>query len=391
MELKSPTNIESKLIWSNYDFAAIPFDRIVRLGQRSMLYRDLFSVSWLLGRYCNYHCSYCWPHGRSDVRDHRPLALLIRTMDEIKRQSRERGYNSFHFSFSGGEPTLHPSYLDLLLHYAEDSENSNYQSVHMTTNLSAGLGFWDRYTQSVAGLHRVSITASWHREAGKQDPKGHAERFADKLVFLQTKDIEVTINMVMVPQWFDLIWAEALYFHERGLNVTLKPQSDPTASRVVPEYTTEQLRRLHNGMPQREFTRARLSQERRASQRPQCKMLGSDAQLIGDTTAIPQTMQVELQDEEGKRWYFDQAERFNAFNFNRFKDWTCESGYRSIIIREPDGNVKRSYSCHDKPLGNIESGFTLFDSPKKCITPTCVSSADSKIPKYRESKALVSI
>jgi hypothetical protein len=90
---------------------------------------------------------------------------------------------------------------------------------------------------------------------------------------------------------------------------------------------------------------------------------------------------VEFVDKEQKIWYMDQAERFNAFNFNKFKDWECSSGYRGIIIREPDGSIKRSYSCHDAPLGNIETGFQLFDGPKPCISPSCVSSADSKIPK----------
>ena len=37
----------------------------------------------------------------------------------------------------------------------------------------------------------------------------------------------------------------------------------------------------------------------------------------------------------------------------------------------------------DDPLGTIEDGFTLFKEPKVCITPTCVSSADSKIPKEK--------
>lgn len=376
----------SNLLWSDYDFSAIPFDKVVKVGQRTLLYRDLFTVSWLLGRYCNYRCSYCWPHGRSDTRDHRPLFLLVRTMDEIKRQSRERGFNSFHFSFSGGEPTLHPGYLDLLRHYATDSENSNYQSVHMTTNLSAGGVFWEKYTEAVRGLHRVSITASWHREAGSKDLKAHTARFADKLVYLQACDVQVTVNMVMVPQWFDSLWEEALYFHERGLNVTLKPQSDPTASRVVPEYTEEQLKRLYNGMPQRDYTKARLELQSLPALRPKPKTPLLDRRHLPEGTAqaaVPQTMQVELLDEAGKRWYLDQAERFNAFNFNRFEGWLCESGYRSIIIREPDGSVKRSYSCRDQALGNIETGFELFAEPKKCITPTCVSSADSKIPKYR--------
>ncbi len=383
--------MEKDLHWSSYDFSSIPFDDVVKVGQRSLLYRDVFSVSWLLGRYCNYRCSYCWPHGRSDERDHRPLELLLKTMDEIKRQSRENGFNSFHFSFSGGEPTLHPGILKLLEHYSSDLENTNYQSTHLTTNMSAGIGFWEKYSKAVANLHRVSITASWHREAGKADPKGHAEKFADKLEFLQTKNIQVTINMVMVPKWFEDIWAEAMYFHNRGLNVTLKPQSDPTASHVVPEYTKDQLARLHNGMPQRDFTGDKV---RRISDpsilRPKPKFPSNLVAEELSTQKIPQTMQVELTDRSGKKWYLDQAERFNAFNFNRFQGWLCESGFRSIIIREPDGSIKRSYSCKDEPLGNIETGFQLFAEPKPCQTKTCVSSADSKIPKYRVESQHVS-
>jgi len=174
-------------------------------------------------------------------------------------------------------------------------------------------------------------------------------RFADKLLFLRDNGIFITVNMVMVPEKFESLYRTALYFHERGLNVTLKPQSDPHAGFVVDGYTDEQLEVLHNGMKQE------------IDNKP--------------------VMQVRMKDDEGKIWYIDQAERFNAFNFNKFKGWKCESGYRSIIIREPCGSIKRSYSCHDEPIGNIETGFKLFDGPKECITPTCVSSADSKIPK----------
>ena len=45
----------SDLKWSEYDFTKIPFDDLVRVGQRTMLYRDMFTVSWLLGRFCNYN------------------------------------------------------------------------------------------------------------------------------------------------------------------------------------------------------------------------------------------------------------------------------------------------------------------------------------------------
>ena len=60
-----------------------------------------------------------------------------KTMDEIKNQARSNGFDSFHFSFSGGEPTAYKRFLPLIGHYASD-EKSNYQSIHMTTNCSPG-------------------------------------------------------------------------------------------------------------------------------------------------------------------------------------------------------------------------------------------------------------
>ena len=67
--------------------------------------------------------------------------------------------------------------------------------------------------------------------------------------------------------------------------------------------------------------------------------------LIGKNDAsVPPHMQVELEDSKGNKYYMDQAERFNAFNFNNFEGWRCNAGYSGLIIREPDGSVKRSYS-----------------------------------------------
>ena len=368
------------LSWSAYDFEKIPYDDIVRVGQRTMLYKDLFTVSWLLGRFCNYKCSYCWPYARSDKKDHRPTELCLKTIDEIKRQARERNFNSFHFSLSGGEPTFHPGYIDILNHLNKDADNTNYTSVHMTSNMSRSLKwFREEYCPAVSKFHRASITASLHTE--HVDTVQKMQDFADKLILCQEHDVQVTINMVMVPEWFDRDFNNALFFHNQGINVTLKPQSDPTASRVVDGYTDEMLKRLHNGMPQRAFTEDKAKKAKKV-QRPEPKFFKTPDPIYQDAQSkIPQHFQVEFRDSKHKIWYMDQAERFNAFNFNKFNGWECSSGYRGIIIREPDGSIKRSYSCSDVPLGNIETGFQLFDGPKPCISESCVSSADSKIPK----------
>ena len=363
------------LKWSNYDFTKIPFDNIISVGQRTLLYRDLFTVSWLLGRFCNYRCSYCWPYARSDRKDHRPTELCLRTIDSIKEQARGNGFNSFHFSLSGGEPTFHPGYLDILNYLADDVGNTNYTSVHMTSNCSRPMKWFEQYVEVAKPFHRASITASLHVE--HVNSKDKMQDFADKLIFCQEHDVQITINQVMVPEWFERDWENALFFHEQGINVTLKPQSDPTASRVVDGYKKEDLEKLWNGMPQRAYTESK----RKWADRPKAKWLSWKD--FNTEESVPPHFQVEFEDSKGKKWYMDQAERFNAFNFNKFKGWRCNAGFSGIIIREPDGSIKRSYSCHDDPLGNIETGFKLFTEPQSCITDSCVSSADSKIPKRK--------
>jgi hypothetical protein len=140
--------------------------------------------------------------------------------------------------------------------------------------------------------------------------------------------------------------------------------------------------KLHNGMPQRSYTEQKAA-EARVVERPKPEFEIPDYTIGRNDASVPWHMQVEFTDSKGKKWYMDQAERFNAFDFNNFQGWMCNSGYQGIIIREPDGSVKRSYSCGDQPLGNIETGFKLFDKPTICTTKACVSSADSKIPKRK--------
>jgi len=237
--------------------------------------------------------------------------------------------------------------------------------------------WFEDYVEKVKPFHRASITASLHTE--HLDTTAKMQDFADKLILCQEHDVQVTINMVMVPEWFERDWDNALFFHEQGINVTLKPQSDPTASRVVDGYTDDNLKRLHNGMPQRAYTETK----RKWNDRPRPNFELPKHALVNNDSNVPSHFQVEFLDSTGKKWYMDQAERFNAFNFNKFKGWNCNAGYQGIIIREPDGSIKRSYSCSDVPLGNIETGFKLFSNPMPCITDSCVSSADSKIPKRK--------
>ena len=318
----------------------IPFEQIVRFGQQTMLDRPLFSVSWILGRFCNYNCSYCWPYARSDNLDYQPFEVYTNAIDEIKRQARANGFNQFHWSFSGGEPTAYKQLPDLIKHL-DDGALTPYQTVHMTTNLSPGSKWWNTWCKNTELLQRRSITASFHDEFAKE------QEFGDKCLQLMYELVHVTVNQVMVPEKFYELYDRMERLHARGINVTLKPQSNLSATSIVEGYTEDMIHKMRTGFPQR---------------------------VNGE-----EVFQIRLTDDV-KDYYIDQAERFNALGFNSFTNWTCNAGYQSVIIR---GNeVKRAYSCKEDSLGTIEN-FSLFSTPTRCITERCVSSADSKIPKCK--------
>jgi organic radical activating enzyme len=265
--------------------------------------------------------------------DYQPFEVYTGAVDEIKRQARANGFNEFHWSFSGGEPTAYKQLLDLVKYL--DEKESTYQSIHMTTNLSPGSKWWKTWCANTELLQRRSITASFHDEFAKE------QEFGDKCLQLMYERVHVTVNQVMVPEKFFETLERCERLRARGINVTLKPQSNDTATAVVDGYTKQMIDIMQNDFEQQEEYQIKL------------------------TDGV-------------KDYYIDQAERFNALGFNSFTNWHCNAGYQSVIIR---GNeVKRAYSCFDEPLGTIEK-FTLFSNPKICTTPRCVSSADSKIPK----------
>ena len=205
---------------TNDSLKDIPFSDIESVGIRYLSHTDLFLCTWQLGTFCNYSCSYCWPSAHSTVPDHKSLSVLTQTMDKIKHQARKQGFNSFRFSFVGGEPTLQKNFIDLIRHYSMDTENCNYQSLHITTNLSQKMKWLKSFTKAISPLDKSVIDASFHKEFANR------EEFADKVQFFQENGVFCSISIVMIPEKFYILLEDAEYFYNRSINVLLQSQID---------------------------------------------------------------------------------------------------------------------------------------------------------------------
>ena len=352
-------------------FSEIPFTKIEKVGDKSLLYSNTFRVDWILGTFCNYQCSYCWPEVHSSTPDGRPLETLIKTTDEIKEQARKRGFNSFMFAFSGGEPSIFKGYLDLVRYISDDSSNCDSQTIHMTTNLSPGFKWLEKLAHAVSPLQSKHIIASFHSEFAKKD------LFADKIQFLQDRGIPVLINMVMVPGRFEALWEDALYFHSKNININLIPQR--SGQELVPGWTDSMKKRLQEGFPDKKTRYPSFVHKGGKSK---------EQDVREDISFTSNDCNMELTDSTGRIHFVDRAERLNSLDFNKFKGWDCLAGYRSLII-DKNGYVKRGHSCHTETLGHIETGFKLFPKIKACITHgSCSCGADIMIPKRKQNSSL---
>ena len=335
------------------------FSDIESVGMRYLSQTDLFQCVWNLGTFCNYTCSYCWPNSHSSKPNYIPLKILIKTIDKIKKKARQNGFNSFRFSFVGGEPTIQKYFLNLLYHYSNDTKNCNHQGLHITTNLSQKIKWLKLFTEAVSPLDLTVITASFHREFAD------CNEFAEKIQFLSENGIVCAISIVMVPQKFDILLKYARFFYDRSINIYLQTQEDFN-NRTVSNYTQEMIEIMQTAFPlkQEYWSKHKKDKLKRKS------ILPSNAHII------------ELIDSSGKAHHLDNCDRLNAFNFNRYKNWECSAGYRSIIINS-QGNIKRGFRCQDKSIGQLNKDFSLLSNNEPCITPVCPCTADNKIPKRR--------
>jgi MoaA/NifB/PqqE/SkfB family radical SAM enzyme len=264
---------------------------------------------------------------------------MYETLMRIFIKAGNNGYDKFSFSISGGEPTKHPDFIKILDHIF--LQNSR---VHITTNCSHSIKW---FKQLKKYSDKISITASFHPEFTKR------KIFLDKIKLLKDMGIKTQVNIVLVHDNFDEMYNHAIYFYNNDIDTQTKIQLDYIDGETFEKkYTEEQLNKIKNSFSKKE--------------KP--------------------TYLFKMIDKNNKEYYIDNLERLLGLNFNRYKDWICEAGYRSIIITEPSGDVKRHFMCKDKPLGNIETGFELYNKPRKCITEICGSSADCKIPKWKENK-----
>lgn len=339
----------------------IPIESIKRISAKRYIEQDLMTIQWILGRFCNYSCSYCWPSSHSKKYDFRAVEEMMLVIDSVKKQARSAGINSFSLVLAGGEPTIHPDFFKFIQHFSSDKLDQ-YTHLSLVTNLSRHMKWWKEFCELAGMFSFINLSASWHKEFAKKD------EFIEKVLFIdQHSKILPIVNIVMVPDFWGEQYNTALEFFNAGLNVNIKPMTiKGNGTTRMADYSNDQLKFLQT---------ADLYYRNRKKDYPPPKN-GRHAKGA-----------IELEDFDGNLYSLNSASKLMPMGLTDYRGWSCSAGKNLIKIIEPGGIVRRGNDCKDQILGTIESGFEIYKENKPCITPVCSCFTDLALPKHRAHKS----
>ena len=186
-----------------------------------------FQILWDLTRRCNYDCSYCWPYVHNKTDKFIPTDEAIDACEQFIFEWASGA--QINFNFGGGEPTLHPGFIEIIKYLKE-----NGQWILVTSNGSRSPNFWK---EAIKYINNVNLSA--HFESIDK------ERFLENLEVVAKGDHWIEVKLMAPPGRV----VEALEFKDKikvKCVCSLVPIRDLENSWEMVNYTDEELSLLQN-------------------------------------------------------------------------------------------------------------------------------------------------
>lgn len=170
---------------------------------------------WLVmtGFSCNNNCAMCTTKPKAKNYSDRKTEEIIK--DLIK--GREKQYKKVEFT--GGEPTIRPDILDLII----KAKHLNYEQIALSTN--ARMFSYDSFCRKIikAGLNRVTSTLSAHNsrlgQAVSRTPDSFEQTVQGIKNILKYHYVGVSVNTVLMRVNYKYLYQIGDFIHDLGVQL----------------------------------------------------------------------------------------------------------------------------------------------------------------------------
>jgi glycosyltransferase involved in cell wall biosynthesis len=315
-----------------------------KIGDWSVIENNELHIDWILTRKCNYTCSYCTVYN-NETGSFVPFKDLTEVIDHLSYISKDK----ITLSLSGGEPTLHPHYLDFIEYIL--SKLNKKVHIRTQTNLSKSFTFFEKFIDKFKeNLNQISFSTSYHFEFAKKDD------FLKKIKFLANTGLYVIFKICAEPDRMEEVKAlynNALEISTQHMDVFLVVVRQNYGAVPDPRYSEEDLNWL------------------------------SENYNKGNTKLIKTEFLKDGKIVHSAEYFHDEL---TVRNLNNFKGLFCNAGLNLLSINA-DGSLDPAV-CFRKVKGkkpnvykNPES-INSFTQPVICPFDSCYVPVDMRIPKY---------
>lgn len=163
---------------------------------------DPFLITWDLGRRCNYDCSYCPSHRHDNFSRHASLEELKSTVDFVFEYilliSTHRINKDFHISFTGGEPTVNPKFIEFSKYIRERYEQEFKEEFNLKLDLTTN-GAMSLSTANAVIDSFDYVTVSYHAEAVDK----LKDQVKQRIYQFHNSNINLKVNVMFHAQYFE--------------------------------------------------------------------------------------------------------------------------------------------------------------------------------------------
>lgn len=161
---------------------------------------DPFMITWDLGRRCNYDCSYCPSHRHDNFSPHASLDELKNTteflFDYAETIAKHRINKDFHVSFTGGEPTVNPNFIEFA-EYVRTKKDQYKDKFNLHLSLTTNGAMGEKLCNAVIKNFDY-VTVSYHCEA----PDRLKAQALSRISQIHTSGKSLKVNVMFHADYF---------------------------------------------------------------------------------------------------------------------------------------------------------------------------------------------
>jgi MoaA/NifB/PqqE/SkfB family radical SAM enzyme len=195
---------------------------------KSNLFSERRFCSWLITNFCNYHCTYCFGGGCSQITEKWDVDQIIKTLKTTEKK--------WCMGITGGEPFAYPNFIDICKKLID-----NDITLYIDTNLSIESRVED-FIQTIQPQMVENLYIALHIE--EREKRTGVDKFIKSVRKLQEKQFPFQINYVLHPKLLNRFQKDTDFFQSHGITLLPKPFQGIHNFKLYPEAYSLQVKKL---------------------------------------------------------------------------------------------------------------------------------------------------